>query len=138
MIAVLHSRGKRIYLPRLAHDGTRTLRFVQWHGGAVMRGNRHGIAEPWDTCRIGLRKLDVVILPLLGFDAAGHRLGTGGGYYDRTLASVADARRPRRIGWAYAMQRCADLPHDPWDLRLHAVCTERGVLSFPTMPEPAP
>lgn len=66
---------------------------------------------------------DLIITPLLAFDAAGGRLGQGGGYYDRTFAA-----RPTvtRIGLGYAGQQRADLPTASHDIRLHGVLTEAG------------
>ena len=69
----------------------------------------------------------VVLLPLLGFDAAGRRLGNGGGYYDRALAGVRPGGRPLLLGYAYAAQELTEVPAEPWDVRLDAVVTERGL-----------
>jgi 5-formyltetrahydrofolate cyclo-ligase len=116
--------GKRCYLPRL-HAGR--MQFVLTTARTRLMRNRHGIAEPWPARpRAPLRHLQLVLVPLTGFDRQGTRLGTGGGYYDRRLA--AHLLRPRRIGWAYALQEVAQLPREAWDLPLHAVCTERGWL----------
>jgi 5-formyltetrahydrofolate cyclo-ligase len=62
---------------------------------------------------------------LLAFDARGHRLGYGGGYYDRSLAGLPHARA---IGCAYAAQQVDELPVGPYDAPLHAIATERGVI----------
>jgi 5-formyltetrahydrofolate cyclo-ligase len=84
---------------------------------------------PPGTAR-ALRRLDLILLPLLGYDAQGQRLGQGGGYYDRTLARLGKARRPLRIGLAYACQQLATLPVEDHDRPLHAVLTERGLQRF--------
>jgi len=73
--------------------------------------------------------MDVLLLPLLGFDSQGTRLGQGGGYYDRALSHCRF--RPYRIGLGYAAQQVQTLPHEPWDQRLDAVITERGLQRFP-------
>ena len=72
--------------------------------------------------------MDVVMLPLLGFDRLGTRLGQGGGYYDRVLSRCRF--RPWRIGLGYVAQQVEALPREPWDQRLHAVLTERGLRRF--------
>ena len=68
---------------------------------------------------------DWLLVPLLGFDATGHRLGYGGGYYDRTLATLPDAIA---LGCAYACQQVDAVPTTEYDVRLRAVATERGVI----------
>ena len=70
---------------------------------------------------------DFVLVPLLGFDAMGNRLGYGAGYYDRTLAGLPGAFR---LGCGFAAQEFEAVPHGPDDLKLHAVATELGVRKF--------
>ncbi len=72
-----------------------------------------------------------MVLPVLGFDAQGRRLGNGGGYYDRALAAPRAARRPLLLGYAYAVQEVPEIPAEPWDVKLDAVVTERGLRRFP-------
>ena len=65
------------------------------------------------------------MLPLVGFDANGHRLGMGGGWYDRSLAfRHADAAPPWLVGAAFETQRLDAIAAEAWDVRLDAVCTE--------------
>jgi 5-formyltetrahydrofolate cyclo-ligase len=72
---------------------------------------------------------DVILVPLLGFDSSGTRLGYGGGYYDRTLAALG--RRPRLIGLAYAAQALpVEIPRAPHDIPLDMVVTEEGAIRF--------
>lgn len=71
---------------------------------------------------------DVIVMPLLGFDSRGTRLGYGGGYYDRTLAKLG--KRPRLIGLAFSAQELSEIPHEPHDIPLDAVVTEKGVRNF--------
>ena len=70
---------------------------------------------------------DFLLVPLLAFDDAGNRLGYGGGYYDRSLATLPHAFR---LGCAFSAQHFAEVPTEPTDLRLHAVATELGVRRF--------
>jgi 5-formyltetrahydrofolate cyclo-ligase len=70
---------------------------------------------------------EVLVVPLVAFDDAGHRLGYGGGYYDRTLAALRASGPVHAFGFAYAAQRVPSLPATDTDMRLDAVITERGV-----------
>jgi 5-formyltetrahydrofolate cyclo-ligase len=95
-----------------------------------MAPNRYGIPEPLDARPLRARQLDLLLMPLVGFDHRGYRLGMGGGYYDATLAFMQHRRlwrKPRLVGIAYECQRVEALPHDPWDMPLDAVLTERRV-----------
>lgn len=71
---------------------------------------------------------DIVLMPLLGFDRVGTRLGYGGGYYDRTLAGLN--KKPKLIGLAFAVQELPLIPREPHDVPLDAVITETGVRHF--------
>jgi 5-formyltetrahydrofolate cyclo-ligase len=73
---------------------------------------------------------DLVIVPLLAFDAEGYRLGYGGGYYDRTLASLRARRPVLAVGLAFAGQEMAALPHAAHDQKLDALLTEIGYRRF--------
>lgn len=125
----LWAQGIAVYLPRICAD--HRLQFHRHRAGDALRQNAHGIFEPLARSpRCTLAQLDLLVLPLTGFDRNGRRLGSGGGYYDRALATRR--RRPWRVGYAYALQQVERLPSDPWDVRLHAVVTEHGVLQWPT------
>ncbi|MBK1643476.1 5-formyltetrahydrofolate cyclo-ligase [Thiocapsa imhoffii] len=126
-------RGQSLYLPVLARGlGSRRtpLLFAPYRPGMPMRPNRFGILEPAvdRRHRQRARDLDILLMPLVGFDGAGNRLGMGGGYYDRTLARLNQRRlwrRPRLIGIAHECQRVPQLDARPWDVRLDLVATER-------------
>ena len=70
---------------------------------------------------------DVILMPLLAFDAAGNRLGQGGGHYDRALAALPGAIR---IGVAWSVQQIDAVPADSWDIPMHAVVTEKGWMTL--------
>jgi 5-formyltetrahydrofolate cyclo-ligase len=126
-IARLH--GTQLYLPRLTDRRHRRMSFVAAQG--PLQANRMGILEPSATRTIPAHWLDLVFLPLVGFDAAGMRLGMGGGYYDRAFAFLRlrrSWRRPKLIGIGFAMQRVAPLTRASHDLHLDAVVSEEGVL----------
>ncbi|MDA1106905.1 MAG: 5-formyltetrahydrofolate cyclo-ligase [Proteobacteria bacterium] len=117
--------GKTCYLPVLR--GKR-LGFAAYRRGDALRRNRFGIPEPALPARklAGALALDLILVPLVAFDAQGHRLGMGAGFYDRTLAARARRthwRRPRLIGVAYDFQQVAQLVPAPWDVPLDGVVT---------------
>ena len=101
-------------------------------GGDRLVRNRFGIPEPsLRQHRIALPwALDVILVPLVGFDSACRRLGMGGGFYDRTLGFLRHRthwRRPTLIGLAHECQRVAELEAQPWDVPLDMVVTEKRV-----------
>jgi 5-formyltetrahydrofolate cyclo-ligase len=136
LIELAASRGCRIYLPRI--DRRRTshrMRFVQMQGGGGWRSNRLGIAEPAGDNRLGARWLDLVFLPLVGFDRSGVRLGAGGGFYDRAFAFRNLRSRwhaPRLVGLAYAFQEVASIGAAAHDVLMDAVVTETGMIRCST------
>lgn len=116
--------GKQVYLPVL-HQGDHLL-FGRYRRGQRMRRNRFGIPEPTGE-RLPPWALDLVLLPLVGFDRDGGRLGMGGGFYDRSFAFLRDGRaKPRLLGLAHHFQEVERLPREPWDVPLAAVVTDRG------------
>ncbi|MGV8990337.1 MAG: 5-formyltetrahydrofolate cyclo-ligase [Thiobacillus sp.] len=123
---------RQCFLPMLPQRG-RMMRFGKIGRKTRMTQNRYGIAEPVDAHALRARQLDLLLMPLVGFDHEGYRLGMGGGYYDATLAFMQHrrlSRKPRLVGIAYECQRVEALPHDPWDMPLDAVLTERQLYRF--------
>ncbi|MEQ1662031.1 MAG: 5-formyltetrahydrofolate cyclo-ligase [Thiobacillus sp.] len=123
---------RECFLPILPPHG-RVMRFGRLGRTTRMTTNRYGIAEPLDTKPLRARQLDLLLMPLVGFDDQGYRLGMGGGYYDATLAFMRHRRhwrKPRLVGLAYECQRVGSLPHDAWDMPLDAVLTERQLYRF--------
>ncbi|HUS23576.1 MAG TPA: 5-formyltetrahydrofolate cyclo-ligase [Candidatus Binatia bacterium] len=123
LVAALRQAGCALFVPRIVTGGA--MRFVAL--GRLLRSNRFGIAEPPGGARAA--RLDAIVLPLVAFDDSGRRLGMGGGYYDRLLSGTRPGR-PRRVGYAYALQRVDAVPSEPHDARLDAVVTEQGVRRF--------
>jgi 5-formyltetrahydrofolate cyclo-ligase len=129
LIDALLREGKQVYVPRMTQN--RRMRFLRLRADTPLRLNPSGIAEPCGRLLArGARRMDLIVLPLLGFDAAGHRLGSGGGYYDRALAAARPFRKPLLLGYGYEMQKVAAIPAEPWDVRLDAAVTENGVYKF--------
>lgn len=124
------ARGCRIYFPVIDDDSRLGVRFApapQGRGG--WRKNRFGIREPVGTRAKPAWQLDALLMPLVGFDRSGHRLGMGGGYYDRLLSDLSRrVRRPRYLGLAHGCQQVATLPVAGWDQDVDAVVTDRGVI----------
>ena len=114
-------------LPIVQADGS--LRFAPWRAGDPTQANRYGIPEPVlaPESTLAPRQLQWALLPLLGFDRRGGRLGMGGGYYDRAFAFRRDAAAPPRlIGVGYGFQELPSLPPGSWDVALDAIATEHG------------
>jgi len=133
----LRAREQQYCLPIVEVD--RRLRFAPWTPGDTIATNRYGIPEPVCAAadRLEPGALDVVLVPLLGFDRGGHRLGFGGGYYDRSFAFLRDRRdvgKPVLVGVAYALQEVDALDVQPWDVRLDYVATERELIDLTPPP----
>lgn len=124
---------KDCFLPVVGQRNGHRLWFLPYTPATPLYPNRFGIPEPAHhpgERRFKAHALDLVLLPLVAFDAAGHRLGMGGGFYDRTLAFLRWRRhwhKPRLLGTAYAFQEVAALPVDAWDVPLTAIATESGL-----------
>jgi len=136
----LRARDQQYCLPVIGAD--RLLRFAPWRPGTAVETNRFGIPEPACAAAdlLAPADIDVVLVPLLGFDRNGHRLGFGGGWYDRSfafLAGRADVGKPVLVGVGYALQEIDALDAQPWDVRLDYVATERELLDF-TAPVASP
>lgn len=123
---------KSCYLPVIAEAEDQFLYFVRYVYGDALRMNRFGILEPVHTApHIAPNALDLVITPCVAFDREGHRLGTGGGYYDRTFAFLErdGITTPQLMGLAFAAQEAPYVPADPWDISLMGTLTEKGFLA---------
>ncbi|WP_019601291.1 5-formyltetrahydrofolate cyclo-ligase [Teredinibacter turnerae] len=117
--------GKQVYLPVVQRD---RLRFRIAPAGAKMWRNRFQIPEPLPKyADVPGDCLDLVLMPLVGFDKWGNRLGMGGGFYDRTFA--CNHLRPKLVGLAHHLQEVDSLLVDNWDIPLDAVATDRQWLS---------
>ena len=116
-------------LPVLHTD--QTLRFASWQPGQPLVTNRYGIPEPdVDPAQaLPAHALALVVMPLVGFDTSGHRLGMGGGWYDRSFAFRNSAAPPPwLVGVGFEAQRVPRLEQAPWDVMPDAICTETNTL----------
>lgn len=126
---------KTCYLPvlsRLLHD---RLWFARIGAETEFTPNRFGIPEPVVGARelVRAQELDLILMPLVGFDDDGNRLGMGGGFYDRSLEFLRHRhhwRKPHVLGLAYDFQRVNGLVPDPWDIPLQGVATDRAVYLY--------
>lgn len=124
--ALLHA-GKRLCLPVLHPFAKGHLLMLMYASSTPLRLNTYGILEPQLDCRgvVPLAEVDCIFTPLVGFDDYGNRLGMGGGYYDRTLASWAQGRYPQLevCGLAHDCQHVTQIPIQAWDVPLPRVIT---------------
>ncbi len=125
LMSALERAGCALYLPVVNRRPHSPLAFLPWR--ASLTPNRYGIMEPRWGRRLQGSQLDAVLVPVVGFDARGLRLGQGGGHYDRTFAFLSRKKhsKPLLIGLAFECQRVGKLPNDAHDVRLHAVLTEK-------------
>lgn len=131
IISKLWGLNKQCYLPVIEHS-SKELQFYQYQQDSELAANKYGIAEPIPEPgnHILPQQLDLVLLPIVAFDIQGHRLGTGGGYYDRTFKFLNIASRPlkpRLIGLGYEFQKVDALPAQAWDVTLDAIITEQHI-----------
>jgi len=118
------AHGSRCYAPVIV-AGEKKLRFAEITAHTRFDRNRFGIAEPRaaDGQLIEGGELDLALLPLVGFDRHGNRLGMGGGFYDATFGGDA----PELIGLAHEIQRLERIHADHWDIPVSAVVTDRRI-----------
>lgn len=113
-------------------DSENTMKFAPWKSGDPLATNRYGIPEPTtsDTSLLSAQQLSMAIVPLVAFDRQCHRLGMGGGYYDRSFSfRHTNPAPPVLVGAAFSIQHVEVLPCESWDVVMDAVCTEQGIIT---------
>ncbi|MBS1130386.1 MAG: 5-formyltetrahydrofolate cyclo-ligase [Proteobacteria bacterium] len=115
-------RGAQAALPVVMAEDT-PLAFRLWTPEMVLEMDRYGIPTPTSGDFV---VPDMMLLPLNGFDAAGYRLGYGGGYFDRTLAALSP--RPLAVGVGFEVNRLASIRPEVHDQRLDWIVTEAGAV----------
>lgn len=126
---------KTCYLPVLRARPSRRLWFAPHRATDRMALNRYRIPEP-DVPASRLTHawaLDLILTPLVAFDTQGNRLGMGGGYYDRTLEFLLRRQfwtHPRIMGIAYDFQQVDKLESCKWDIPVHAIATDAGIIDI--------
>jgi len=130
--ASLRAREQHYFLPLVT--AANDLQFAVWRAGTDVQANRYGIPEPVVSADALLApaELDLVLVPLLGFDRRGNRLGSGAGFYDRSFAFLRDAQRPARpvlVGIGYHFQEVPQIAVETWDVPLDFVATDRELIA---------
>jgi len=127
LVQKARAAGKDVYLPVLPPAKAGVMSFLPYPAGTQLRPNRFQIPEPVSGAPLAPADLDLVLTPLVGFDAAGNRLGMGAGYYDKTFAFLKRVTRahPALIGYAYECQKLPDITAQEWDVPLAGVVTEQ-------------
>ena len=130
-----YNNNKHCYLPVMPKFSGQRLRFAPYSPGVAEKLNRFGISEP--VYRTGTvcsaSKLDLVLMPLVGFDTSGQRLGMGGGYYDRCFEFRRNRsywKTPLLLGVAFECQKVDTLASQPWDVAMDACITEKKGYEF--------
>lgn len=125
--------GKHCYLPVLRRWPANQMHFQRLRPDQRWTTNRYGIREPRPDPRwqVSPWRLDLVLMPLVGFDDQGNRLGMGGGYYDRMFAyrrTRAHWPGPRLLGLAHHCQKVDQLPVAPWDVPLDGIVSDQQII----------
>jgi len=129
--AALQSLGHSLCLPVVTGKG-HSLQFRAYSAGDLLHTGAWNIEEPLPTAPVV--EPDILLVPLLGFDRRGYRLGYGGGYYDRTINGLRLRRQILAIGIGYAAQEMPHIPCASSDAPLDIIVTEQFVLHCPTKP----
>ena len=119
VVALLREKGTRFALPVIVERG-QPLVFREWTPGSLMVQGTWKIPMPESGEAVFP---DLLVVPLVGFDRQGYRLGYGGGFYDRTIAAMPE--RPRTIGVGFELGRLDTIYPQPHDIALGAIVTER-------------
>jgi len=132
LIAAARRRGMRLFVPVIVDRRHSRIRFHPFDGKT--RRGVFGISVPSSLARpTAPRWLNLIVIPLVGVDASGRRLGMGGGFYDRALEFRRRRRHwpgPRLVGLAFDCQRTDATFAEPWDLRLDSLATESGLKHY--------
>jgi len=117
--------GKRTVFPRVAGAA---LEFVEVHDAAGLSCGSFGVLEPCGRQTVPLAEVDLLLVPGVGFDLQGHRLGYGKGYYDRALEDAREGML--RVGLAFDFQVVPALPAEAHDVRLQLLVTDSAMYRF--------
>jgi 5-formyltetrahydrofolate cyclo-ligase len=133
LIEWLWQHNKSVYVPVIHPFSKGQLLFLHYHQKSELVVNRYDIIEPRlkKNDIIPAQELDVIFTPLVGFDRRGHRLGMGGGYYDRTLEPWFKTHKGAKpIGLAHDCQFVEELPIESWDIPLPKIVTPTKIWNW--------
>ncbi|MFP8967616.1 5-formyltetrahydrofolate cyclo-ligase [Pokkaliibacter sp. CJK22405] len=133
LIELALASNKSVYLPVLDPLVGTQMHFQHFDEDTPLVNNRFGIAEPAfnPTDRLRPQQLNLVFMPLVAFDHAGHRLGMGGGFYDRAFAFLKQGSwQVPLVGLAHHCQQVEHVPTGSWDIPLAAIATDQGIFRF--------
>jgi len=124
--------AKRCYLPALHPLNIKRLKFAAYDHNTNLVANRYGIPEPnLKSAKLAPAwSLDLILMPLVGFDRNGNRLGMGAGYYDRSLWFMSPPKNPapKLVGLAYSFQELHAISSRDWDIPLNHIVTEKEII----------
>ena len=106
---------------------SKPLKFSRWEPGCHLEKGPFDVQVPMNSYYF---VPEVLIIPMVGFDRNGGRLGYGGGFYDRTLEHLRSRHATLAIGFAYSEQEFENLPLEPTDQKLDIIITEREIIEF--------
>lgn len=122
--------GKQVFLPYISPREEGVMHLLPCSGTEVLVKGVFGIMEPDPaSCPLpaeGNWAPELIVVPAVAYDRKGHRLGNGGGYYDRLFARPS-MRSTKRLGLGYTFQIYDELPVEPWDIPMHGICTEEDL-----------
>ena len=133
LIRTAWRRGCKLFVPHIINSKRREMMFYPFHVDSQFITHQWGIKQLARRPQpVVTRALDVVLIPTVGYDDKGHRLGMGGGFYDRHFASLRriQSHRPALIGVAYACQRVSEIGAQAHDIQLDAILTEHSLKWF--------
>jgi 5-formyltetrahydrofolate cyclo-ligase len=125
LIDALLARKTKVVVPIIQRE-TRTLRLSYIENQEVLHPSTFNVPEPiGHEITAEAKDIGAAVIPLIGFDESGHRLGYGAGYYDRFLSTHDNILR---IGTGFACQRVDRVPSEPHDITMHYIVTEDGII----------
>jgi 5-formyltetrahydrofolate cyclo-ligase len=120
---IARDQRKQLFLPLITERDS--LEFASWEVDDILSNNRYNIPQPSAAAtRWAVAKLDIIFLPLVGWDLCGGRLGMGGGFYDRTLSGISG---PLLVGLAHENQQVEKIPQESWDVALDYIATDAAL-----------
>jgi 5-formyltetrahydrofolate cyclo-ligase len=119
-----------VALPVVSEDSNGVMEFHRWNIDTPLSSNQYGINEPPKSTPMPVSDFDMLLIPMVGYDKSGNRIGMGAGYYDRHLESIRELGTPVRVGVAYSSQEINSIKQNQWDIPLHGVVNENGWTSF--------